>query len=921
MKSSTRFFRLPLLLLTWCGVGLAQTVSAVYVEVPKPRLIAGEQVQLQAAGLDATGAPVKSATFAWATNNANVAVVDSNGMVTSKGLGIADITATAPNRASGVARIQVLPQRIVVLPGTVNLHIGDSRQYSATAYDANGAAMAGITFQWAVTALDGGNTVSASIDKNGLLYAYATGAFQVRAAIAYNGYVGEYVTQVFGMAQLGIDPKLDYTSTRLVSSADQRTGLHLRTRRGSFAANATGTVAFSGNLDGITNGLMLHDGNRLSVLISGGQPGPVPSGPMLDFTDPAINLKGTVLTRADAYGAGSSLFLCDQQGVRPVVVDGHSLGAGVTRSNNFQTTRYSLNDNDEFVYRANFVPDPTAPGTFVVGFFRYSASGVSLEVTSTDPLPGLDGPGLNGPASLGSEFGLDNNGQIYFLASKGTVAGLFRKDPLAGPVLILKTGDLLAGSTVSSLSQVGVQPAGDLVVTGRLASNAQFIARYLPGNFKTPAITTTLPGFTLFSFQSNEALLRLDPGTGYGLYRFFDALQPVLLRGALAPNGEPINDFTAGVVLGTGEVIANVTTPGNPMLYIRMGRSGSTLFTGGSPVDSVASLNPRSIIPGDRTTGLDITMGGQYQSVIGAEDAGLNPRMVIGDQLPPGAIYVGQYATVKSPSGDLYVTTDSSLHRIREGVPTLISAFPIVDGTLTYFAPTVASANDDGQLAVASFANPAGSALAILHAGRMQTMAISGVTDIAGFGTWTGRGDMAIDATGRVLVHLNLSNGGSGYFLYAAGGWKPALILRTTEVGGAVVTSFGSLRVSGGTFYAMLSLANGTSCIASYDGDQWKPLISRGDAGPNGNTISSFQTFDVNSKGELAIVSSLNGTNALFVLSGSEMRLIHLANIPIDSEGTFVVRYDAVDLRDDGRVYFSIMDNFEYLSFYRADRI
>ena len=896
----------------------AQSLSYIYTETPKPRLLVGETVQLSATGVDSTGAPMTGVQFTWTSKDTAMATVDANGLVTATGLGIAEISVIS-GTATGTVRMQVVPQRIDVSPSGASLQVGDSLQFAATAYDLQGNPIPGVAFDWEVNGLDGNNTVAASITKSGLLRTTATGQFWVRAVIGYPAYLGLFSSHVFGWTQVTVNPKLDYTRTRLLSTVDVRTSFHLRPRRGSFAANDSGQIVFAGNLDGASNGLMYFDGGQLRLVLGAGQPGPVQNGVVHDFSDPAINAQGTVLARLDEYGAGSAILFGKAGNYSAPVADGLTLNAAVARCSGFRTTRYSLNNRDEFVFLADYFTDTGAQTT---GIFRNLSSGPELDVALGDTLPGV------GPATaFGSEFGLDDGGGIFFLAFGGSATGVFRRDPSGAVIGVLKTGDSISNLKISGINQVAVQPDGQLIVRGT-SSQGNFLARYATGKLDTPASVVS-GGFimTIVSFQNGAAMLVGNPGgSGYGLYRFANTLQPVILQGGFAPNGDKVVDIAGAALLASGEVVANVSTVSTDMLFAKLGVGGKPLFSNGVAVNAPANLNPRVLVGGARSGNPHVTMGGQFASVFELDTHGLTPRLVLGDRFPSGVQYAGNFDTVKNPKGEVYVAGDASIHKLAGGVATLIAALPVVGGDGTsYGSPTLRAANDAGQIAAGVVAATGVRGLALFTGGKPQLVAQIGGTAIAGVAPLQDYSETVIDDSGRLMCQMTLNNGTTGYFLYSSGKWSLALASNATLLG-TQVGAISNLRPGGKVFFALLTMTNGDQYVASYNGTSWTPVLSKGERGPNGNIVSNILEFDANRNGDVAAVLNLKGTGALVVKQPSgTQRLVHLMNAPMDSRGAvdpftaWVRAFDSLSLMDDGRIFFSAFDFLDHLSFYEAD--
>jgi hypothetical protein len=142
-------------------------VETVEVGAPPYDLLPGEQVQLVARAFDADGQLVTGRTFAWESDNAAVATVNDDGMVSALASGEVTIYATTGLVTGGaflsVAAVEPTPVGwIDVHPsGTIILDPGATTQLAATVYDDDGNVLEGRTVTWSSSDADVA-TVSAS---------------------------------------------------------------------------------------------------------------------------------------------------------------------------------------------------------------------------------------------------------------------------------------------------------------------------------------------------------------------------------------------------------------------------------------------------------------------------------------------------------------------------------------------------------------------------------------------------------------------------------------------------------------------------------------------------------------------------------------------------------------------------------------
>ena len=137
----------------------------------------GETVRFTAEVLDQFG-EVMSVAVTWSSSAAEVARVNSAGVVTAESNGGATILATAGD-ASGRAEVTVVQRvaSISIVPAAFKLIVGGSVQVSAGAADANGNAVADVAFSWASS-----DTAVATVSESALVNAVRVGSAFVRAA-------------------------------------------------------------------------------------------------------------------------------------------------------------------------------------------------------------------------------------------------------------------------------------------------------------------------------------------------------------------------------------------------------------------------------------------------------------------------------------------------------------------------------------------------------------------------------------------------------------------------------------------------------------------------------------------------------------------------------------------------------------------
>ena len=141
-------------------------------------LALGDTLRLSALTLDANDNAIADAEVAWSSTDEAVATVDSTGLVTATGNGTSDIAATV-GEAAGSAAVTVSQLLVAmdVIPATKTLFaLGDTVRLTATGFDPNGHAIAGIGFAWTSE-----HPTVATVDSQGLVTAVRTGGTEIFA--------------------------------------------------------------------------------------------------------------------------------------------------------------------------------------------------------------------------------------------------------------------------------------------------------------------------------------------------------------------------------------------------------------------------------------------------------------------------------------------------------------------------------------------------------------------------------------------------------------------------------------------------------------------------------------------------------------------------------------------------------------------
>jgi hypothetical protein len=899
-----------------------QSLATIYVSAPQVRIVCGDMMQLSAVGRDGNG-NLLSVNFQWSSNNTSVIQVDSNGNVTASGLGIADVTAASGNR-SGVIRLQVLPQQVIVTPADAIVNYGSQQQYTAVALDIAGQPIPSATFAWHVLVAGGAfDSGTVPVTSGGLVNANTLGYYVVRASLVYSSNTDQFEREFDGSTSLTIVPN-DYNVTALASSSISYPSFHLIGKRSVIATNDAGQVAFSGSLDGLSAGLLLWQNQSLSLLASAGTPGVTPGSVFYDFDNVSIDSQGNVLATANVIGTGPNIVLVNANGVQVVVPD--RLAADLVQDVGVQsTTRFSLSETGDVAFRGNFhYPNSTDNYS---GLLRASGGNLTLEVSSKDPLPGL-----TGTVSFDDQYGLDANGTLYFSANASSARAVYQKPFLSDPVKVLALGDSLGGSNIASLWQV-VLNASDLVLSGNLVNGQQFLARYPGGDITSPPKLMLTTGYInqLLAVNAKGGIVLLaDTGAGYGLYVWTGGDTPpqlILPRFSPSPTGEPVADFYSAAIDAAGNVYATIRLVDTPWMLVRANATPQMMATNGTVVGGQANLDlfPQPVL-GDRIGPMHVLAGGNQASIFQANQQGLVPAVVVGDRLPGGSTFTGNNSARKSPSGDLYVVSDTGLFHLANAADTLTASFPLPmsDGVLMY-SPGNISVNDRNQVSMLGGTDHSHQRLTLFDGSTFQAIAyIFGAppytTPSPGGGTFANFNDQAIDDSGQVMVIANVAGGPGGMFLFDGNAWQSVCVLNSCQLGGENITVIQNLRVSNNQFCAEFTTAVGNYRIDCWQGGTWTNILKRGDIVSDGTGINGIGAFDINRNGDVAAVlyTGLNGPS-IFVKTAAGGIATVLSPIFPTPDGSYLLGIYAVDLRDDGRVFFIGQDYLGRMIAYEAD--
>lgn len=200
----------------------------------------GATLQLSATARDGSGNTISNAGITWSSSNTNVATVDASGHVTARGIGTAIISVAASCCTGDQVQVSVTQQisSITVSPASASVAVGGTRQFEATARDANGNAIPNVVFSWTSS-----NNSVATVNGSGTASGVAQGSAQIRASAG--GQMGQgalsVTTPTTGSPRFPNEPA-GYVAIQDISWAQgSRWGWH------SYYQGAYGEVRSDGN--------------------------------------------------------------------------------------------------------------------------------------------------------------------------------------------------------------------------------------------------------------------------------------------------------------------------------------------------------------------------------------------------------------------------------------------------------------------------------------------------------------------------------------------------------------------------------------------------------------------------------------------------------------------------------------------------
>lgn len=156
-------------------------VSTIALSPTSASIQAGQTQSFFPLVKDASGSSITNAALTWTSSATGVATVDGNGVATGVAPGSTTITAKSSNDITSnsvTLNVTTRVTTVIISPMSTTVAVGSTRQFTATALDAQGNAVTNVTFSW-FCSFSG----TATIDNTGLATGVAPGTVTIVASV------------------------------------------------------------------------------------------------------------------------------------------------------------------------------------------------------------------------------------------------------------------------------------------------------------------------------------------------------------------------------------------------------------------------------------------------------------------------------------------------------------------------------------------------------------------------------------------------------------------------------------------------------------------------------------------------------------------------------------------------------------------
>lgn len=915
-----------------------QTPVSLQILSDSSQVLVGRTLQLRAVARDASGNIISNPNVNWSSNNATNATVSGTGLVTANRLAVVRITARLANLTAETA-IQTIPSRVSISPDRVEVNVLSTQQFTATAFDADGNPIPGVTWAWSVTNLRNGGSQTARINTTGVMNATAEGANLVWATFTYGDVQTGLQRQWVAVARVETTVERSYRVRRLFHNLQQMPArFELRARQSMIWPTDDGDLFFNASLDGVAGGLMNYRDGNFRLVSAAGMPRFASGSFANEFFIHSITRAGRILSHEDTNINGRQLSLGDRNGLTPFFSNNTILVPGTEATSGVTATRHSLSRSGNILIRASFryEGDPTT----YAGIFRgFNNRIIEMLISSRDNPSELPGTGL---ITIDGDFGIADDGTAFYSAQRGGVRVFYRHPPSQNRSKLIATNDPLLDSTVRAFNGGrGNQPAfwvedenATLILALTLNNSTSHIVAFdRDGRVQNLRYN----GFTgiLWHHPAHGTLVHANPlnsaGNGVYLWRPGSDLRQVFLYSRPSVAGANLEDIESGAINTRGEIFLMARTSTANMAVARMGDNPEYLVYSGQEVPLEAPLNLITLIFGGRSGPPHILAGGTTGSVAEFNGSTFVPRLAIGERLFGGMYFGGFHGGTanirKAPNGDIYAIIGAGVARVTaNGAPELLIPFPLRDGSLTYNLPSQIEVNAAGDVLLQGSTSAGDNRMYIWSSGRVTNILnLSATANTAT--TLDNRIVSSFDSfnlgdDGRVLASLRFRNlGVPVLYLFSGQTWTRLAEPNLTTVGPHRITGIANLhRTGSGRLFAALTIQAGGNILAEWKGAEWEILINNSSVMPHGQVATNVVNVDANRRGDLLFQHSNGGNNFLLVRrADSPERIRQVINLfRPTAEGDYLVRINAIDFRDDGTVYFLAMTSDDETVLYEA---
>jgi hypothetical protein len=689
-----------------------------------------------------------------------------------------------------------------------------------------------------------------------------------------------------------------------------------------------GQLFFNASLGGLANAIVGWKDGQWRVVSGGGVPRFGRGATSLEFRSHSITRDGRILSYEDTNINGTEINLGTIDGLDPYINNNVPLGATEATSGLF-ITRNSYTSTGFAIVRANF-RFPNDPTNYV-GIFRGFRQNWELLLSTQETLAEVPAP-----FSIDSDFGIAGDGTAFYSATSGSSRIFFRHDFNARTKLVA-VGDAVLGSKVRQFSSgrtnspsVWFDEDDTAIVCVLLEDGSTQFLSFAPGGAMAALRVNSQAGI-LWRHPAQGVLLYANPynnlGNGAHLWQA-GATKPVYVFGKKLFD-QTIQEIESGTINAQGDITLMLRGDGNALVVARMNPDPSVLFQAGDNVPVELPVNLFTLIGGARTGPPHAQAGGNSGSIAEFADGDWQLTLGIGERLLGTTMWFGgshgsTYNIRKAPNGDIYFINGAGIARIVPGgSPQPVVPFPLrLDNNLTVNSPGQLDVNGQGALLFHSSTSAGDNRMFIYQDGRArQILVLSPSASTAS--SIDGRivqsfDSFAFDDNGRVLAQLRFRGLAVPTLgVWDGGKWTIAAMPNETRIGSQLVIGLPNLpRAAGTRLFSGVTMAGSVNIVAEWQGQGWSAVVNSDTVMPNGQVANSIVALDVNARGDL-LFQFANVVNTMVVRRGAKFYQVHDFLRPT-TDGDYLIRINAMDLRDDGTVFFLAVTAEDEVVLYQA---